>query len=75
MTARERLEERNDVIASIQDVDDKLRSLFGAGKSYRAVAECRELLDIRNDLCATLHAMGGQPGPAPLDIPPTEVAV
>lgn len=74
MTAAERLAERNDVILAIADTDAKLRRLFTEGKSYRAVAECRELLDIRNAQAATLIALGGQPAPAPHDLP-KEVAV
>lgn len=65
MSAAERMQERNDIILTIRDIDDRLTALYSE-QSYRSAAECRELLDIRNDQCATLIALGGQPGPAPL---------
>lgn len=68
MTAAERLDARNDVILSIADIDEKLSGLFTGTTSYRAVAEARELLDIRLELAVDLIAMGGQPGPAPVQL-------
>jgi hypothetical protein len=69
MSAAEKLDERNDVMLALADTDEKLKALFTEGGSYRVVAECRELLDIRAELADTLIAMGGQPGPAPIQLP------
>lgn len=75
MTAAEKLEERNDVMLALADTDAKLAALFTGDPSYRVAAECRELLDIRLELADTLTAMGGQPGPAPVDLSEKAVAV
>jgi hypothetical protein len=69
MSAAERLDERNDVMIALADIDAKLTERFGDKPSYRSAAECRELLDIRDELAATLISMGGQPGPAPVSLP------
>jgi hypothetical protein len=67
VTAAERLAERNQVIAALADVDAKIRSYIKGGKpSYRNASACRELLDIRSDLAATLISLGGQPSPPPI---------
>lgn len=74
MTAAEKLEQRNDIMLALADTDAKLRSLFSGGTSYRAVAEARELLDIRADQAEVAVALGCQPSPVPHDLPKAATA-
>jgi hypothetical protein len=67
VTAAEKLAERNEVFRALADIDMKITALITAqNRSRRAASECRELLDIRSDLAASLISLGGQPGRAPI---------
>lgn len=66
MNARDLLERRNYLLASIAEVDDRLVELSGEKPTNRVVAEFRHLTEVRLDLADEIRALNAEPPPLPL---------
>lgn len=58
MKASERLSERNDITAIIQQIDAELDDLSAGEKTIRACGRMRELFAQREEMASELHLLG-----------------
>ena len=73
MSAADRLSLRNDLIAMLAEIDERMVYLAAQPSSNRVVAEFRLLMDKRDEVADFLKDLNAEPAPMPVSANETRV--
>ncbi len=73
MSAADRLALRNNLIAMLAELDDRLTYLAAEPSSNRVATEFRQLLDKRDEVTDFLKDLNAEPAPMPVSSKETRV--